>query len=249
MLDNIYSRTRYFAGNIYRYVTSPFIQYSIDPVDATTIFACSFGDDGWHHIRQTLREYDVNPSLKPHESTLGLFLKNFQPISISNFASIPTESPLPLFVYPWGTFNTRSSSSNKDPATSRFCGPSSQDFINQEFTKTISLYLHIRANGYRPSTYPHSHIGGTWLIANDGRRRFVVMQGNHRMAILAHLNYRNITVRSIPQAIRVVRESCLYKLPLVSNKTCSIAHAKSVFDLFFTNHGDHINQLISYSLE
>ncbi|NJM33049.1 MAG: hypothetical protein HC848_09665 [Limnobacter sp.] len=114
-------------------------------------------------------------------------MATFCPTSISTLAGVTDEAPLPLFVYPWGTFNDGSSTSNKNVEISRFCGPSQPDFIEAEFQRTLQLYQEIRKNGYQPTCFPHSYIGGTWLEAKNGQRRFVVMQGNHRLAILAHL--------------------------------------------------------------
>jgi hypothetical protein len=79
----------------------------------------------------------------------------------------------------------------------------------------------------------------------DGRRRFVVMQGNHRMAILAHLGAMRIEVRTIPQALTRIREADLARWPLVATGRCSIDHARSVFRMFFSESGWHVAKLIA----
>jgi len=240
MLDRQGARLRYAVGNGLRLLTSPWRQHSILPQDATTIFGCSFGDHGWHHIRRTLVEFDANPMIASGESSLGHYLKHFCPSSISELAGVDDEEPLPLFVYPWGTFNDGAPVSDKDASVSRFCGPSASEFIEEEFQRTIKLYTEMRAHGYQPRHFPNSYIGGTWLEAKDGRRRFVVMQGNHRMAVLAHLKTGNIDVRTIPQALSYVREVDVGRWPLVTSGFCSVDHASRIFNLFFSESGWHV---------
>jgi hypothetical protein len=244
MPDNHIARLRYKIGNGMRFISRSWCQYSISPEDVTTIFGCSFGDGGWQHIRRTLSEFDIDPSISPTQSTLGYYLEKFCPSSISILAGVTEEEPLPLFVYPWGTFNNGSYHSAKDANSSRFCGPSTAAFVVEEFLRTIHLYKKMKMQGYRPSQFPNSHMGGTWLEASDGRKRFVVMQGNHRMAVLAHLGARRIEVRSISQALTCVRENNIARWPLVASGRCSIDHARRVFRMFFLENGWHVANLV-----
>lgn len=239
MPDNWAKRIRYFVGNGFRLVSSPWLQSTISPGLATTIFGCSYGDNGWHHLRQTFNEYDANPAIPAEATTLWAFLHQFCPTSISTLAGVTKEEPLPLFSYPWGSFNPEGAV-GKEPWSSRFCGPSTDSFIRDEFTRTIRLYNALRAEGYRPYRYPNSFIGGTWLVANNGDKRFVVMQGNHRMAALAHLGCSAIHVRRIRHALPFVLEKDLQKWPLVSAGRCSEVHARRVFRFFFDQTGWHV---------
>ena len=66
------------------------------------------------------------------------------------------------------------------------------------------------------------------------------MQGNHRMAILAHLNYRKIQVRSIPQCIRLVRSLTYVDCHLSALNRISLSHLKD-FLYVFNSNGHHIN--------
>ena len=104
----------------------------------------------------------------------------------ATIAQINNGNPLPLFVYPWVDLH-RLKKTTKHPLKSRFCGPSNHEFIEKEYHSSIDLYKTLNHNGYKPYHFPNSFISGTWLIAENGEKRFVVMQGNHRMAALAHL--------------------------------------------------------------
>lgn len=247
MPDNLTRRLRYFAGNCIRLITSPWREQAIPPELATTIFGCNFGDKGWHHVKVTLGEYDRNTAIAPEKTTLWRYLKKFCPSSISTLAGVTNENPLPIFNYPWGTFNVGQSTKYKSPLASRFCGPSTDDFIREEFFRTIALYKTVSVTGYRPYQYPNSFIGGSWLIADNGEKRFVVMQGNHRMAILSHLGYSTIRVRTIKQAIPCISEKDLSKWPLVASKRCSPAHARTIFRFFWGESGWHVAKEIDKS--
>ena len=237
MLEQLFPQVRYALGNCAKFVSKPWFQYDLTSSDVTTIFGCSFGDAGWHHIRRTLQEFDENPNIAVGETTLAQYLKNFSPTSISSLAGVTEEEPLPLFVYPWGTFTNGAVSTTKPLGNSRFCGPSSDEFIADEFGRIIKLYTKLREEGYQPTKYPHSYLCGTWLHALDGRKRFVVMQGNHRMAILAHLKTSPIAVRTSKLALRHIREADITRWPLVSSGRCSVISAKKIFNYFFEELG------------
>ena len=156
-------------------------------------------------------------------------------------AGVTFEDPLPLFVYPWSNSDT----SKKDPRHSRFCGPSTNRFVEEEFRRTISLYEEIKSQGYTPRKYPHSMISGTFLISSNGQKRFIVMQGNHRMAILSHLGLEKIIVRASSWNSAFVREEELCSWPNVKNARCSVEHAEKVFNYFFMENGNRFPKLIN----
>jgi hypothetical protein len=237
-------RLRYVVGNCARRLSRPWRESTVRPEQAMTIFACSFGDRGWQHLRRTLAEHEAQPDIDLRNTTLWRFLKDFRPTSISALAGVHDEPPLPLFVYPWGTFNDSGATNDKEASQSRFCGPSSDAFVEVEYTRTLALHAALRIDGYRPYQYPHSFVGGTWLTAIGGERRFVVMQGNHRMASLAHLGVAEVAVRTGRFAIAEVREADLDRWPLVRTGRCSKAHARQVFGLFFRESGWHVERLL-----
>jgi hypothetical protein len=241
-LLSFFRKTKYRFGNLLRAASAPWLEASISPNAATSIFGCCFGDDGWHHLRQTLKEYDENPKREIKETAMWKFLKNFCPNGISVFANIEYQDPLPLFVYPWIDLSNLGEKP-KDPKSSRFCGPSSDEFVRKEYLRTISLYKKIKSQGYKPSHYPHSLISGTFLISRSGKMRFIVMQGNHRMAVLAHLGYSEILVRANTGTIPFVDERKIKTWPNVRNGRCSVEHAGEVFNYFFKKNGSEMSQL------
>jgi hypothetical protein len=243
-VGGVAARLRYELGNGWRLLSSPWLQRRVSIDECRSLFAASFGSDGWHHIRATLKEFDANPKIAYRDTSLYAFLTGFCPASISDFAGIVDDAPLPLFVYPWGTFRKGETAATKDPWRSRFCGPSTDQFIAQEFERIIDMYGQLKSIGYRPYRYPHSFIGGTWLEAMDGSRRFIVLQGNHRLAILAHLGIQHIAVRPLRGWLSVVREADIGDWLLVRSGQCSLAHARSIFALFFHSDGSHLRRTV-----
>lgn len=236
-----YKKLRYFVGNFIRIVTVPLFQHKIDIENMSTIFGCSLSDNGWHHIVKTLEEYDKNPYIKVEETTMWLYLKNFTPYNINSCIKKKLNNKLKLFQYPWGWINTNAI--NKDPYESRFCGPSNEEFIQKEFYNTIKLYDIIKKQGYKPLTFPNNFVSGTLLIKKNREKKFIVLQGNHRVAILAHLGLKKIDVRTL-KGVRKVNEKDLKKWPNVINGLCSEKEAKEIFDYFFYNKGLNILEII-----
>ena len=87
--------------------------------------------------------------------------------------------------------------------------------------------------------FPNSYISGVWLHAIDGRKRFIVTQGNHRLAIIAHLKIPKITVLSS----RHVYEAKLEDWSLVKSGRYSVINSQKIFDMFFEETGLHVDKL------
>ena len=233
----------YLAGNLSRIISAPFFQYEIDPKDACTIFGSRF-NNGWNHIVETLREYDDNPHINYKETSLYAFLKFFKIKSISDFTDDIVVDKIKIFNFPWGSSHKKLNLDNKSVLNSRFCGPSTDDFIKKEFFDILNLYNKLKIDGYKPYKYPNSFIIGTWLTNEENNSVFMVFGGNHRMAILSHLGFKKIQVRTHKMLIRKVNEKKINFWPSVKKNKYSKKHAKKIFDIFFEENGEHIKKII-----
>jgi hypothetical protein len=232
---------RHYIGNVWRFIKTPWQQRIISISEATSIFACSFDRTGWNHIVQTLEAYDVCPDIPLHETQLYNFLMKFCPRNIIDLSGGNRKhSNIPLFTYPWGTMFLSEGSIEKDAWRSRFCGPSTDEFIEEEYKRIIALYEHMKKTGYQPWAMNNGFIGGTFLINRHGQRRFVVLQGNHRMAIMAHLGVKRIAVRSITGYLQRVEEEDISNWALVKKGMFSEDEALMIFRIFFKENGFHI---------
>ena len=154
MHKRLYLQTRYNLIHMVQFILQFGCRQNLRLTEARTIFGCSFNCDGWHHITRTLKEFDENPDILVNKTTLWRFLKFFKPSGISSFVKVMDNEQLPLFLYPWGTFGTGESFTLKSAENSRFCGPSSDEFITNEFNQIINLYENLRQFGYNPTKYP-----------------------------------------------------------------------------------------------
>ena len=163
-------KLRYSAGNVWRFALGRILDVEV-PLDlACNIFGVRFSG-GYHHLVEVLKAHETS-SFDLKESFFWKYHKRFTPETTRQALCL---APSPacdtsLFTYPWGTFRKDLIYSDKKPDKSRFCGPTSDEAIEGEFTATLRLLTALRDRGYRPYTYPNSFIGGVWLCSGDGRK-------------------------------------------------------------------------------
>ena len=201
----------------------------------------SFAPDGWHHLVELLREYDRDPGLRPDQSVLGSFYERYQPDGMADLpvhAGYRVDFDPSFFVYPWGDFRLRSHTDGaqpKDQWRSRFSGPANEARITSDFDQSIALYENIKQDGYRP--WRHDFVGGVYLERTDGARRFVVLEGNHRMAVLAHIGVDQVRASYLEGFDQVIREGSVEGWYYVQNGECSRSDALAYFHAFFELDG------------
>lgn len=249
MLSQCFSplaKGRFYLGNIKRLLSKPWCEFEVGIEECRTIFGCAFADGGWHHIIETLKEYDANPTIDYRQTTLFKFLKHFAPSSLCDLVPNQSHCTLSLFTYPWGGFRKDAGllERSKDALNSRFCGPSDDEFIREEYQRTIKLYHLLKQTGYKPWVFPNSFIGGVFLMRENGERRFVVLQGNHRLAILAHIGYATIQVRTLKEHKAIINEADQARWENVVNGTCSLEAAQKIFNLYFESQGERVKSFL-----
>ncbi|MDC3278809.1 hypothetical protein OAU68_00760 [Litorivicinus sp.] len=146
------------------------------------------------------------------------------------------EFDLPLFEYPWGGFRLNYQG-GKSAEDSRFCGPSTEKLIQDEYESTVSLYNDVRDSGYK-FFRKRAVIGGTFLIDRSGNKRFVVLQGNHRMSVLSAIGYNNVLVYTMSGYQEYISESSIDRWSLVRERRCPQLKALRLFSAFFNGQGN-----------
>lgn len=201
----------------------------------------SFGPGGWHHLVALLKEYDQNPYLHPEESVLYRFYQKYQPLDMGELLDQIGYSPSfrpPFFVYPWGSFKASTyykGATPKNQRNSRFSGPADEWRLNTDFCQTIRLYQQIKKEGYRP--WIRDFIGGVFLQSASGEQRYVVLDGNHRVAVLAHLGMRQVRTAYLKGHFKIIHELEVDEWHYVRNGMCSRADALAYFHAFFQLSG------------
>jgi hypothetical protein len=200
-----------------------------------------FDQSGWHHLIETLKEYVRNPSLGYQDSSLYRFHAKYQPANMAEalLLSGPAVRFRPaLGVFPWGGFRDDSDGARfpaKDWGRSRFCGPTPEHVIQDEFARLCAVFESIRSAGYTP--WRNSFIGGTFIRRRDGALRYIVLQGNHRMAAMAFLGYSSVLVRGLKGYRTVIDERDLTDWRCVCSGECSVEDARTYLNAYFTLDG------------
>lgn len=208
----------------------------------TNFLAFSYARTGWNCLTALLREYRFNPRLGYRDSVLYRFHQRYQP---GDMFTLVEHRPgvcfrPPVGVFPWASFYLEASRTGgrpKDPRFSRVLGPSSDQLIEWEFAQTVHLYERIRRRGYRPWTHESGFLTGVLLVRRDGARRFVVIDGTHRCAILSVLGYEEIAARYAPGCYRTLHEDDVEGWYYVQRGHCSREDALAYFHAFFELDG------------
>lgn len=230
---NTFKKNKYELASFRRKITKSKYQYRVSPMDSATIFGHSFSPKANHFLIQFLIEESQGHMGKNRKSAVERFHNKFCPSTTGQALGLNLENDLPLFVYPWGVFGSGAKVTNKNPELSRFCGPSTLKFVNEEKHRMRQLTANLEKGGYKPDQFPNSYIQGVWLTSVSGRQKFVVLQGNHRMAALSFLGYNSIDVRTDLFVVREVRESEILNWPLVEAGLIDEREALLIFQKFF----------------
>lgn len=205
----------------------------------TNPLAFSYSKDGWHPVTALLEEMaDSGPVQKLEDSVFYKFYQRYQPANMSHmaelFGSNVTFSPPPA-ILPWGGFTKKvmSTGGGELKKTSWLCGPLDEESIILNIDRSLNLYNKFKKDGYRPWGIFKSFIEGALLENNQGQKRFVVLHGKHRAAVLSFLGVEKLLVRYAPGSVRIIRESDVDNWFHVRNKRCSKEDALAYFHAYF----------------
>jgi hypothetical protein len=164
---------------------------------------------GWHPFVETLREYVDNPSLEYEDSTLARVYERYRPSSVHEvlldhidtplqpFASWPPVVNLFRWVWAHNLHSVRrilkeSEGAGRDRAWTHF-GPHSLAYGKREFARIVGTYDSIREKGWSSEWHGAPLVDGYFLVRGDDYR-FVLLQGNHRVAALNVLGHEHLDV-------------------------------------------------------
>ena len=78
------------------------------------------------------------------------------------------------------------------------------DFNAKFLQATLGLFGGSRCHLH--NCFDQTFVSGTFLRRSNGGLRYVVTQGNHRMAVLSHLGYESVLVRELPLQYKTINE-------------------------------------------
>ena len=185
----------------YQHILSQY-RYKVDIKNIRTPFGECFNNS--NHWVKTLVEFD-NGMDNFKESSLYKFHKNFQPKNIfdtyindrdsSRAQKLKNNQDFTLGSYPWGKWTSRKGI--EEWKLSSHCGPSTDHLVEKEWNTFTSLYLKIKKQGF--NYYKYGNPLGIFFICEEGNHFFIMLGGNHRAAIAAHLGIKYMYVSKLPR--------------------------------------------------
>lgn len=228
--------------------------------EITDEFAFAHAADGWNPFTAILDDIDRDPALPLDESSFGRFFLHPMVSGVRDLNDVlglggcgSPYSRLPRFwlgTYPWGGISA-DAIGGEGPAfgwahdeetgaeTSGLWGygrtlwyrPSDRFTLNTRRRETAELYESIRRR-YSPLR-ARGLPTVTMLRNDDGEQRAVIVDGHHRIAILAHLGAKVITCDV--EATVDVSEAAHW--PAVVSGYCTEDEARTIFNAFFELDG------------
>jgi hypothetical protein len=227
--------------------------------DITDEFAYAFSDSGWNPLRALLA--DVDSAGEAVDVLEGDYARFFRSPTVSAVGTLNDvlffhtpgrADELPTFwlgTYPWGGLTEGDAvgtpfgwayDADVGADTSSLWGrdhtvwyrPGHGPTIAVDVERTRGLYASICDSGYSPLRargWPRVCV----LERADGARRGVIIDGHHRLAVLAHRGVRRTRV----EIERVVRRGDVASWSAVESGRCSAPDALGLFDAFFDLDG------------
>ena len=227
------------AGDV-RFSKSTVFEVELDK--CVDLYGAGYVGDFQHFI-EVLKEYQENRELEYEDSVLKAYYDRFQPKNMEEALFIQKGRAPRLghgwIGYPWDwdkslkVVYTQSPQETR-PGGNHHFGPNTDQFGETEFKRLVPLYVILKEQGYHPELFADGYISGYLLVKGDDYR-FVVTEGQHRMACLAALGYEKIRCRfsNQPQFPHVVLWEDVKKWPQVANGAYSVNLALKVFERFF----------------
>lgn len=214
--------------------------------------AFSLKENGGHPFVKTLQEYALNARMNAEESPLGQFYSLFQPASASEYMGLSSPSyarfkELPALSAPplweWDSPEDhcerikeiyRREDVQEGAKTGYFIGGSQFGPVETrklviEYNRLTRIYDSIRRQGFRADRC--DWMTGVALVNGDDWT-IALSTGQHRIACLAALGYKNATIMLLPKKAPggLVLRSCCRYFPTVVNGFHTEAEAAALFD-------------------
>lgn len=223
-------------------------------------FGFSLGAGGWHHYTALLAEFERNRSLPLEATVFSRFFSDDRVNGVRDLndlldlgvAGRPFQD-LPRFwlgTYPWGGLPAADIGTPGQPfgwayddatgsQTAELWGrgrtlwyrPANRFTIANEWNLTVELYHSIKRS-YSPMK-SRGFPTVTLLQKPDASRRAVIVDGHHRLAVLAHLGVRSVIV----EVEGVVKLADVETWPFVENGHCDAVQAGRFFEALFEFNG------------
>ncbi len=200
---------------------------------------------GFRYSRGELNPYETyaralarNEPVAQARTAFVEFLQHYRPRHFGEALGLDLQRNYPLWLYPWTRRSVQPGwydvpGDCPDVLTYFSELGISRRRIGLEFGWMENAFASIRQHGYQPARF-RSVIRARKFLAEDGTAAYLILDGNHRLAVLAALGVERITLRHLPSA--TVRRSDLPRWPRVRDGTYLPEDASKVFAVYFTGN-------------
>jgi hypothetical protein len=242
------------------------------PIAAITDeFAFALAPDGWNYYCELIAEHEHHPQRLLQQTQFHQFFQTPEIVAVRQLEDIlflhqpekqndPGRYSFFLGTYPWGGLSDPQDYPEGTPFGwyyDQLTGAMTRDLwgyrqtlwykpddnftLGLEWNYTLQNYYSLK-QGYRPLLYG-SFPSVTVLVRANGAMRAIMVDGHHRLCILRHLGYEQVTV----EVKQVVKETDVENWHYVKQGICRSEQALEIFHAFFELTGQervqHLNRL------
>ncbi len=221
----------------------------VDIKDCTSINGFAFGQ-GWHFLVETLEQYKKNRSIKYEDTALAKYYECYQPQNLlealfgknktdndSDFLALtkyrsPQNAPMPWTPMKMVTKSFKRNSGDYGPKD-KF-----SNYGIHRMRRLISIYGSIKENGFdeEKNSEIGDHIKGI-LLKRNNEYKFLVVNGNHRIAALSALGYQKVSVRSCKKFPSIIDIDNCPNWPCVKKGIYNENAARKILLHYFEENG------------
>lgn len=237
-------------------ITSPSALVDVEIDKCRDLQGFGYTEPHWHPFVALLEQYRITADLTYEESVLRRFYGAFRPENrYEQFFGRQSKPVPPLHEgwapAPWLNGRVQHIATERPetrPGGTHFHGPNTDEFGKSEFDRVLRAYNLMQSQGYMPEIFPDGYIQGFFLKRGDDYR-FVITEGQHRIAALAVLGHKVIRCHIAPEAYypRSVDIDRVHRWPQVRSGLYSVALASRMFRRFFDE--DNRARLEEWGLE
>jgi hypothetical protein len=228
----------------------PSVTFDI-PVELATTDT-GFAYRGWHPYVETLREYLAGPAVRYDATTLARLHRAFQPANLEevlfedgSLRLTPLDKWPPRMYFlraiwtlnPWLVRQALANFPLEERRGWLYFGPVSPGTGEADLQRLVRAYENVNREGLRtgPGIAP---LDGYFLSAGDSYR-FVVLNGNHRVAALRVLGIESFPARLRPGYPAVVRAEDLDRWTIARGGVYPKRTLEAMFWKLFEETGEH----------
>jgi hypothetical protein len=226
-------------------------RFTVDLDKITSPTGFSYHPDGWHPYRAALEEALLDPELPYERSVLSEYYRRFRPTTVQEALLEDLLEPMEplaswpplliLFKHIWALRRSQVKRILARPGGEKGprqqFGPQLDDEGERHRDRLLAAYDSIRTRGYDPEAFPDGRVTGYFLVRGENHR-FVVLQGNHRLAAMRHVGIERVAASWHPGHPPVIHEHDLDRWTTDRGGVLPPAVAHRLFDKLFTERGD-----------